>query len=83
MIDTHFFDVTCPATGETVRVGLNAAELFSPDNIEAFDPETQLWWSNVVRQYQLDRAANPTDDPEELFETTLRAWPDVHPVPQA
>jgi hypothetical protein len=83
MIETRYFDVTCPATGEVLRAGLNAAELFTPDNLEAFAPETQLWWSNVVRQYDLDRSANPTSDPGELFESTLRAWPDVHPVPQA
>jgi hypothetical protein len=82
MTETRYFDVACPSTGETVRAGLNASELFTQDNLEVFAPETQLWWSSVVRQYQLDRDANPTGDPAELFAITLRAWPEIHPVPQ-
>lgn len=73
MTATRSFDVTCPASGETLRAGLNESELFTADDLEAFAPETQLWWSSVVRRYELGRAADPTSDPAELFETTLRS----------
>lgn len=81
MQPTRYFDVTCPSTGEALRAGLNEAELFTPDDLESFAPETQLWWSSVVRQYATDRGTDPAGDPADIFETTLRAWPTAHPVP--
>jgi hypothetical protein len=78
---TRYFDVICPTTDETVRVGLEAGAPFAPGDIARTEPDTQLWWTVVVRQYDLDRRANPSADPTELFEAVLRGR--TQPVPQA
>jgi hypothetical protein len=81
-MDTQSLELTCPTTGEVVPAHLNAAELFTKANIDGMRSETQIWWSEVLRQYVILRASDPTSDPANLLETVLRAWPEDHAAPE-
>ena len=80
-METRAFDLACPLTGETVRAELNAAELFTTADIDRMRPETQIWWSEIIRQYDLLREADPTGDPAAILERTLVSWPEDHGSP--
>jgi hypothetical protein len=58
---TRSFRLTCPITGDTVPAHLNGAELFTTADIDQMAPETQIWWSEILRQYALLRETDPTD----------------------
>lgn len=75
---TRSFRLTCPINSETVPAHLNGAELFTAANIDAMAPETQIWWSEILRQYALLRAADPTGDPAAILDRTLKSWPEDH-----
>jgi hypothetical protein len=75
---TSSFRLTCPITGDTVPAHLNGAELFTTADIDQMAPETQIWWSEILRQYALLRETDPTGEPAAILHQTLQSWPEDH-----
>jgi hypothetical protein len=38
------------------------------------EPETQIWWSELVREYATLRAADPAGDPRAVVDDVVRSW---------
>jgi hypothetical protein len=72
MSDT--FELICPTTGERMTAFLEGTTFGTAMDVDALLPETQIWWSEVVREYALLRERNPLSTPRALVEDVVQNW---------
>ena len=70
----EIFDLTCPTTGELVRAYLEGSTFGTRTEIDLLRPETQVWWSEVVREYALLQTTNPESSPRSIVEDVVQGW---------